>query len=73
MNEEAKLKAKELIDKFTPHSIKLMIGNECIYNDAKQCALICCDEIWKELEAERVFEKYDFYQQVRNEILNYND
>lgn len=35
---------------------------------AKQCALIAVDEICEELESERVFEKYDFWQQVRSEI-----
>ena len=38
------------------------------YNSAKQCALIAVEEIWRELESERVFEKYDFWQQVRQEI-----
>lgn len=35
---------------------------------AKQSALIAVDQICKELESERVFEKYDYWQQVRTEI-----
>jgi hypothetical protein len=35
---------------------------------AKQCALICAKEIWDELESARVFEEYDYWQEVKQEI-----
>jgi 2-hydroxy-3-keto-5-methylthiopentenyl-1-phosphate phosphatase len=35
---------------------------------AKQCALIAVDEIWNELESARVFEEYDYWQEVKQEI-----
>jgi len=47
-----KEKAKELVSKFSD----------------KECALIAVDEIWTELEKERVFEKYDYWHEVRKEI-----
>jgi hypothetical protein len=35
---------------------------------AKQCALLTVNEIWKALESARVFEEYEYWQQVKNEI-----
>lgn len=81
-NEEkqrAKEKAEELVYKF----IEKELVNTCYFDDelwlevyssdlefqnAKQCALIAVTEIWDALESERVFEKYDYYQQVKKEI-----
>ena len=37
---------------------------------AKQCALICVDEIIQELDSERVFERLDFWNEVKKEIKN---
>jgi hypothetical protein len=36
--------------------------------NAKQCALISVDEIWNALEDARVFEEYDYWQEVKKEI-----
>ena len=68
-------KAKELIEKFNPH-VKYW---DC-YNDepleednAKQCALICVDEILKiavDFSDDIKWTK-SFWQTVRNEIINY--
>ena len=38
------------------------------YEMAKQCALIAVDEIWNALESARVFEEYDYWQEVKKEI-----
>lgn len=51
-------KAKELIRKY--YSIGAI---EC-----KDCALIAVDEVWRQLEAARVFEDYDYWQEVKKEI-----
>jgi hypothetical protein len=66
-----KEKAEELVNSYR---IILMnedteCGNEILCTSiAKQCALITVDEIWNELESERVFEKYDYWLQVKKEI-----
>lgn len=54
-------KAKELIRKY--YSIGAI---EC-----KKCALIAVDEVWRQLEAARVFEDYDYWQEVKQELKNY--
>jgi hypothetical protein len=36
---------------------------------AKQCALIALDEIWNALEGARVFEEYDYWNEVKKEII----
>ena len=60
---EAKEKAKELVDKFTFTCI------ECDYDwKAKQCALICVDEIINIIDAEDQFILYNYWQQVKQEI-----
>ena len=38
---------------------------------AKQCALIAVDEVWRQLESARVFEDYDYWQEVKQELKNY--
>ncbi len=81
-NEEkqrAKEKAEELVYKFIEkdliktdyfdHELCLEIYSSSVeLENAKQCALIAVTEIWDALESERVFEKYDYYQQVKKEI-----
>lgn len=36
--------------------------------EAKQCALIAVDFIWQSLEHERVFEMWDYWKEVKQEI-----
>lgn len=38
------------------------------YRKAIQCALINVDEIWNALEFARVFEEYDYWQKVKEEL-----
>ena len=53
-------KAKELINKFTFQC------KECDYNwNAKQCALICCNEVLGYMGADR---GYEFWTNVKQEI-----
>lgn len=64
-----KEKAKELVTRFSDVEDcqkyeKFITTKEM----AKECALIAVDEIWTELEKERVFEKYDYWHEVRKEI-----
>jgi hypothetical protein len=69
-----KEKAIELVDMmgmYTSTSFNHINGkNEPIYRNpyAKQCALIAVDEIWNALESARVFEEYDYWQEVKKEI-----
>jgi len=61
-----KEKADELFRKmYQTHSVS---PSDITKYFAKQCALIAVDEIWNELESERVFEKYDYWLQVKKEI-----
>ena len=61
-----KEKAHNLIEQM------LLITNE--FNEhidffgAKQCALILVDEIIQELESERVFERLDYWNEVKKQI-----
>jgi len=66
VNESAKQKAVEIYQKM--YKVRSNSASDITKHFAKQCALIAVDEIWRELESERVFEKYDFWQQVRTEI-----
>jgi hypothetical protein len=70
-------KAKELIEGFlnTEHCHKKHIPNnrycDCTYMgrfQAKQCALICVDEIISVLEGFAWTPTYDYWQKVRQEI-----
>jgi hypothetical protein len=54
-------KAIELIDK-----MYLVVLEQSV----KQGALIAVDEIWNALESARVFEEYDYWQEVKQEIEN---
>ena len=70
-----KQKAKELVDKFTDYEIEIG-GQHDGYlfmqiHDAKQCALICVDEImhvidWHEFETPN--EELNYWNQVKEEI-----
>jgi hypothetical protein len=75
-NNEAKIKAKELIDRFYAVNDYSKQGVGCNpYIDkeyAKQCALICCDEIINnDNNLMQTYEQNDFWLQVKQEILNY--
>jgi hypothetical protein len=58
-----KEKAQELVDKFLQYT-----PVEFEYEYAIQCALIAVNEIWNALESARVFEEYDYWQEVKQEI-----
>ena len=46
-------------------------GNEILCTSiAIKNALVAVNEIWDALESERVFEQYDYWQEVRQEIKN---
>lgn len=68
-NKEAE-KAKELIDKFlgiVRHPVRI---DEQDMIDAKQCAVICCDEIQKLIPMYKgeLNPDYTFWQQVKNNL-----
>jgi hypothetical protein len=67
-------KAIELMNRFE-HQYNLDISEDIgirgiDYEMAKQCALIAVNEIWNALESARVFEEYDYWQEVKQEIEN---
>lgn len=67
--QEPKQNAVELVDKYY-HSMNPNAPDCNIsYNQAKQCALICVEEI---LEAVTTIadKKYDYWQSVKQEIIN---
>lgn len=66
MENSAKQKAVEIYKKM--YKVRSNSASDITKHFAKQCALIAVEEIWRELESERVFEQYDFWQQVRSEI-----
>lgn len=80
MNE--KQKAKELIDKFLPltdecvypkNYNQLQFQTSPNIENSKECALICVDEIMDEHFGEDTdysYRRYNYWQQVRNEIIN---
>lgn len=80
MENKAKEKAVELVKKFKEYT-KVLNGNGVWKDDiisAKQCALICVDEIINELRTNLKFflgggvilERIDFMEQVKKEIIN---
>lgn len=73
MNNEAKKKAKELIEWFMFKSLDNGIYGVAIMpiHQAKQCALKVAKSEWDALEQARVFEQHDFYLELFNEIENY--
>jgi hypothetical protein len=78
---ESQKKAKELIEKFSPHSHSDWHddggwNNVQLLENAKQCAIICVDEILKEIYSNNVItnDKHRiFWQQVKQEIINYKN
>lgn len=58
-----KEKANELMQEYV-NNMPLPLHIE----DAKICALIAVEEVWRQLEAARVFEEYDYWQEVKKEI-----
>jgi len=60
---EAKLKAKELVDKM----MEAQSYTQEIY-DAKQCALIAVDEVLNNMNIIREENNYNYWQQVKSEI-----
>jgi hypothetical protein len=76
--EQAKAKAKELVDMFIPH-VRMKMGQEDYLDRAKQCAKIAVDEIIKSnpivplqfmLESEALDAANKYWQQVKTEIEN---
>jgi hypothetical protein len=59
-----KEKAEELINKFT-HPVRWKMGQEDIKQRAKQCALICCNEVLGYMGADR---GYEFWTEVKQEV-----
>lgn len=63
----AKEKAKELVNKFMEtKSLKLSDYSRIEFPTAKQCALICCDEVLGYMGADR---GYEFWAEVKEELL----
>lgn len=73
---DAKLKAKELVEKFKEYAYQGMGLSkvESITYNAKQCALICCDEILdrlfnvRQLEQDVMADEYTYWQEVKQHI-----
>ena len=71
MTEQNK-KAKELIDKYMSPIDGLHKYPMC-FDTAKQCAIICVDEILKEIYSNNVItndKRRIFWQEVKQEIIN---
>lgn len=58
-------KAKELVDKFM-YGITFENESFLLHHEAKQCALICCDEVLSDMGADR---GYQFWVKVKQEII----
>jgi len=74
MTEQNK-KAKELIDKYMSPIDGLHKYPMC-FDTAKQCAIICVDEILKEIYSNNVItndKRRIYLQEVRNDIINYKN
>jgi hypothetical protein len=69
----SKEKAKELYLKFMPHcgqhEFGEYVGNEMLKNNAKQCALIACDEVL-DIVQYNTDDEYAYWQEVKAEINN---
>lgn len=57
-------KAQELVFKFYPH-VKWKMGQQDVKERAKECALICCNEILGHMGSDR---GYRFWTEVKLEI-----
>lgn len=63
----SKEKAEELVNKFMEtKSLKLSDYSRIEFPTAKQCALICCDEVLGYMGADR---GYEFWTEVKEELL----
>jgi hypothetical protein len=74
MTEQNK-KAKELIDKYMSPIDGLHKYPMC-FDTAKQCAIICVDEILKEIYSNNLItndKRRIFWQEVKEEIINYKN
>ena len=62
-------KAIKLVIKFSNYACwgRFEDEDENLQN-SKKCALIAVDEVWRQLESARVFEDYDYWQEVKKEI-----
>jgi len=72
---EQKKKAKELIDKYMSPIDGLHKYPMC-FDTAKQCAIICVDEILKEIYSNNLItndKRRIFWQEVKEEIINYKN
>lgn len=74
----SKEKAIELVEKYKKH-VNGFVGSsmlsnteypETILNNAKQCALICVDEIMEIKSVYHDTDLYDYWQNVKQEIEN---
>jgi hypothetical protein len=66
-----KEKAADLIDKMMLHYLSDMYGSHLVgIPEAKQCALICVEEIMSEQEfgTDHYYGRVDYWQQVKQEI-----
>jgi hypothetical protein len=61
-----KEKAEELFYKMSCNSSDE--DHHCSHYVARNCALIAVNEIWNELESARVFEEYDYWVEVKQEL-----
>ncbi len=74
MTEQNK-KAKELIDKYMSPIDGLHKYPMC-FDTAKQCAILCVDEILKEIYSNNLItndKRRIFWQEVKEEIINYKN
>ena len=72
---ESQKKAKELIDKYMSPIDGLHKYPMC-FDTAKQCAIICVDEILKEIYSNNLItndKRRIFWQEVKEEIINYKN
>lgn len=68
-----KLKAKQLVDRFDSLDTKDPFdeSQDMFYHNSKQCALIVCDEVMKELKTyESAIHYTTFWETVKTEIEN---
>jgi hypothetical protein len=70
---EAKEKALEIFNEHYFYLRANLMHDEEAKEDAIECALITVNRTWKELENERVFEMYDYWQDVKQELENMHD
>ena len=72
MNEEIIKQANELVDKYFEPELSNILFGVLDYDQAKQCALIACDEIIKVYEFEHPHRgfKVSYWQEVKQAIEN---